>query len=1285
MASTSDPDHVALGIASSIAISLFLTLPLLWIFFRTRSRPSSFMWKAIYVPRTWWPGPSQRVHPIFDPFPGCSLFKFLLMVLKGSTTQQASSKQSSRQSPNGDYSTFMTDEEIHLRFLALCLRLALLALLLGLPTFLALFITGVPPPSPESPKFSSVQNFTVLRLLYQYDLTPTSFSTRLIIWAIAALLIGVVLAFLLILFEWHYLKKNLQRFSQEKCGGLQIVYFPRKPHSGFEEVGEKKMANWVRACGLGPVGQEGSGVAIPSRGSSESHQLGKNSSSPRDADQKGLDSDAASNSSTSSKSNSCKQSLSSSGVPLRSEQRGVIIQGIFTISQLEGLYSLSEKRRKVLDDLELNESKYVAGFLPENVDHSPAKRPKRQNHNKSRSRAEAEELAEEQVTPYGPLGLYKLDAKPRESSGLGWNDTSLRLSRFESQETLKVLPERLSGQKPEVKSSDFCFGEIIEDPHLTNEKYQDKWAIGNEVTRRLDGTFHNVTQGNEACLGSPKPASLKSERSHRLGNCFIEHTQPVCSPSAETSTTGTARSSMAPSHTGSWPQPGRSTPSSLASTDDTHGYPPPSSTAPTSASLDHSNSRHNVKYNNNPSVPAVKLSDLIQQEANRRTRLSFPSDPTSNARLASFHPLTQSFSSPNLLGGSPTPARSLQGSTNRNSEGPEIIPYLFDLPETITGQDMRPMLIKSATEDDNGNSKKVSNAIKNRITLTAHYSRKVKPHRFMNAKEIESLYHSIRKNRSQLKRLNQDFLEEKRRAVEEMDEGLNGSVFGWILVGKGVESIKGALPIDGMTREDINWQSLGKKSRLPLFWILFLAIFLIVGVIIIPVTVLSMAATPELPNDSPVFVFLRQQTGLPLGLISITIPSIILFILLYQALSTISYLAINFSGLPSKAAGQLLSVKAIFILIGGCFLIWFLICASVIDLRFSTGGEVEDKIVIIDQFSRSILALSDSFLSFQCILAIIIPTVILTQPERWKKVRRALKSAQTPRQRVLSLWPQQMNSALSRGASLMGVSILLLFSSIAPLTIIPSVVFFGYLSLVQQRNVRYVYKRDSQSGGKTELQMIFMLSILLGFHSMFLAVILASRQRWVLAALAGIITFSILTITCLMAYQESSYGGKKDLTAESKRALEVFEAGPGAIDYESKAPQGEPRAAKSPGSKKESLFSIFHLVNSKIRSSEVKLHRPVPLPSESVDDLVDTRLALRTYPDAPPHLPFLTWGSSQVYSSDMLYPPVLLQTSPAVWLPKNGIAAEEAHELKKYWDLDAFYEEGIPTQHLNLL
>ncbi|KAA1111397.1 hypothetical protein PGTUg99_002415 [Puccinia graminis f. sp. tritici] len=1287
MPSISDPDPVALGIAASITISLLITVPFLWPFFRIRSRPSSFMWKAVYIPRTWWPGPSQRVHPIFDPFPGGSPFKFLLMVLKGATSQQtASSKPSSRQqSSNEEHSTFMTDEEIHLRFLALCLRLALLALLLGLPTFFALFITGVPPPTPGSTKFSSVQNFTVLRLLYQYDLTPASFSTRLIIWAIAALLIGVILAFLLILFEWHHLRRNLQRFSREKCGGLQIVYFPRKNHSGFESVGEKKMANWVRACGLGPVGQEGSGAAVSSRGSSQESQ--RSSDASNNIDKAGLDSDtaplhASGDSATSRKSSRWKRSTRSSEVPLRSEQRGVIIQGIFTISQLEGLYSLSEKRRKVLNELELNESRYVAGFLPENDDHSPTKKSKRQKYQKSRNRVEADESVDGQVTPYGPLGLYKLDAKPREASGLGWNDPCLRLSRFESHEsheTLKLPPERWGSEQSEFKSSDFYFGEIIQDPHLTNEMYQDKWAIGNEVKRQDDGTFHNVTQGS-------KPASLKIQKSHplELEKSSFEPTQLLYSASAETSTIGTPRSSMAPSHAGSWPQPGRSTPSTLASSDDTHAYPPPS-TAPTSASLSHSNSRQTLKDHNSTSVPAVKLSDLIQQEADSRDRLSFPLEPSPTP----LHPLTHSVSSPNLLK-SPTPARSLKGNVNRNSQGTELIPYLFELPATITNQDIRPMPTQSATKNHNRNSKKfLKQPIKNRSASTAYHERQVKPHRFMNAEEIERLYHSIRKNRSQLKRLNQEFQEEKRKAVEEMEEGLNGSVFGWILVGKGVELIEGALPIDGMTREDINWHSLGKNSRLPLFWILFLGICLIVGVIIVPITVLSMAATPEVPNASPVFVFLRQQTGLPLGLISITVPSILLLILLYPSLSAISYLAINVSGIPSKAAGQLLSIKAIFILICGCFLIWFLVCASMINLVLQAEEEGEGQIAIIDRFSTNILALSDSFLSFQCILAIIIPTIILTQPERSKKIKKALNSPQTPRQRVLSLWPEQMNSALCRGASLMGVSILLLFSSIAPLTILPSVVFFGYMILVQQRNVHYVYKRDSQSGGKTELRMILMLSILLALHGIFLAVILASRQRWVLAALAGIITLAILIITFLMSYQESSFGGKRALPLESKRALEVFEAGPGAVDYESSSKSaqdhGEPRDTKSPGSKKESLFSIFQLVNSKIRSSEVKLHRPVPLPSETVDDLVDTRLALRTYPDAPPHLPFLTWGSSQVYSRDMLYPPVLLQTSPAIWLPKNGIAADEAHELKKYWDLDAFYEEGIPTQHLNLL
>ncbi|PLW40130.1 hypothetical protein PCASD_07856 [Puccinia coronata f. sp. avenae] len=1322
MSSALNPDPVALGLASSIIISLIITIPLLWIFLRIRSRPSSFMWKAIYVPRTWWPGPSQRVHPIFDPLPGGSPYQFLMMLLKGSTFQQSSPKLSSRQSANDEHPSFMTDEEIHLRFLTLCLRLALLALLLGLPTFFALFIAGVPPPSPESPKTSYIQNFTLLRLLFQYDLTPVDLTTRLIIWSISALLIGVVISFLLILFEWHYLRVHLQRFFREKCGGLQIVFFPRKPHSGFESVGEKKMANWVRACGLGPVGQEGSGVALSSNTThgaspqkhSQPQKLGPSNGTADERKTADVDSDAVPLR-NSTHSNQLPKKVEA---PLRSEHRGIIIQGIFTISRLESLYSLSEKRRKIIDDLEMNESKYVAGFLPENLADASLKKPKRdKNPNKFRNRSgEANEALEEQVTPYGPLGLYKLDHRPRETCALGWDDPSLRLSRFvsnltSSHTTLAEKPSR-GEEGSEVKScSEFRFGEIIQGPHLTNHIYQDKWAIGDEVVRQDDGTFQNVTKG--------KPASLKSHKSHRasdqesqaanLGEPSEEKPQAaelvadselvVGSPSVKSG--GSRRPSLANSRVGSWPAPGHATPSSIASTDDTHGYPASTSTAPTSASLNHFNSKqtlrdnnNNNNNNNNPSVPAVTLTDLIEQEASRPSRLSFPLEPPPNSRH--LHLLTQSVSSPNLLR-SLTAGRTTRRNGDQNSEGSGIIPYLFQLPETVQNLNSRPMPMQSLPTHTNKNHTmklKISNPIKKITSGTGERDskKKVKPHRFMNAEEIEMLYHSIRKNRSELKRLNQDFQEEKRKAVEEMEEGSDESVFGWILVGKGVELIDGALPIDGMTREDINWSSLGKKTRLPLFWILFLGIFLLVGIIIIAVTFFSMAAIPELPNVSPFFALLRHQTGLELGLISITAPSILLFLLLYSSLSAISYLAINLSGLPSKTASHLLAVKAIFLLISGCFLVWFLVCASMIDLTLLNEGATVEDIDIIDRFSRGILALSDSFLSFQCILAVIVPTLILVQPGRWMKVKSALQSPQTPRQRVLSLWPQQMNSALCRGSSLMAVSILLLFSSIAPLTILPSVIFFGYMIVVQQRNVHYVYKRDSQSGGKTELQMVFMLSILLVLHSIFLAVILASRQQWALTALAGSVGLFILTMTCLMIYQDLNMGGKRGLPAQSKKALAVFEAGPGGKDYIEHSESAtatdrssDSRAGRSADSKKETLFSVFQLVHTKFRSSEVKHHRPVPLPSESVDHLVDTRLALQTYPDAPPHLPYLAWGSSQVYSRDMLYPPVLLQTSPAIWLPKNGAAAEEAHDLKKYWDLDAFYEEGIPTQHLNLL
>lgn len=1300
MVSLAGPDPMALGLTLSIAISLLVIGPLLIIFFRTRSQPNSFMWKAIYVPRTWWGDPSQRTHPVFDPIPGGSPFKSILQLIKGSPLELIPPQQPSIQSQKEIHPSFMTDEEVHLRFLGLCLRLALLELLLGLPLFIALFAAGVPS-SPSSPIIASLENFTVFRLLYHYDIEPSSFSTRLTLWAILAIIVGTILTFFLILSEWHYLRRNIQRFAREKCGNLKIVYLPFQPHGGFEEVGEKRMAHWVRACGLGPVGAEGSGAAITaykkqnsSRPSQHFSKHFRSSLLPNRnrATHLGPDSNRCSpqDSTTSPPITLSPHHQPSSDLeqPLPSESRGVIIHGIFTISQLDRLYSLSEKRRKVLDDLELQEAKYVAGFLPEEAYDTNHAGFKRNKDSKPRRKADGDKSSEEQVTPYGPLGLYKLDAKPREKSRIDWRASSHRLSHIMGFEGLRSrVDQPVKANESDLKELHFCFDEVLEDLKLPNEVYQQKWAIGKEVARQVDGSFLNVSP--------EKPPSVRSQSNHSHKDNSKDgllDSALVASPvSIQAATIRSDRSLLDSAPSRSWNPPlARSPLASLADTDDSHEYPPPSSTAPTTASINSTDSKPGPQERVNAPSLIVTNVELGLEESGTRNRRSLPTEHPGIDRLDEINPLSQSASSPNLRH-SPHILSSPREDVDVSTEKDPIIPSLFEIPEVMATENL--LLQPVVNSNLNKHELKGFFASSQKKTTPENFSQsysdplepKLKLHRFVDSEEIEELYHSIRQNRSQLKRLNQQFLEEKRKAVRDMEDGINGSVLGWIIVGKGVDLIQGALPIDGMTREDVNWQALGRVKRLPhnrTFWILFLGLFVVVAIIIIAVTILSMAATPELPKFSSIFLTLQNQAGLKLGFLSITVPSTVLFILLFPSISLISYLALNFSEYPSKAAGQLLCVKAIFILIFGCFLVWFLLCGSMMNQIL----QIEDDMGIVDRFSICISAISNSFLAFQCILAIIVPTILLTQPGRWKKIRDALNRPQTPRQRVLSFWPQQINSGFSRGATLMAVSVLLLFSSIAPLTILPSVVFFGYMILVQRRNLHYVYRREGQSGGKTELKMITMLCGFLALQSSFLALILFSRQRWALATFAGIIGVWILIVCVLMLYQDSNYVGKSILPDESRLALEVFEGGPGGTkDGVSLASPSEKSFGTRSKKHPQPLDSLFDLVNSTLTDPDVQVHRPVPLPSEMVDDLVDTRLALRRYPDAPPHLPCLPWRNPYLSVREMLYPPVLLQTVPAIWLPKNGIAAEEARDLKQYWDLEAFYEEGISTKELNLI
>ena len=76
--------------------------------------------------------------------------------------------------------------------------------------------------------------------------------------------------------------------------------------------------------------------------------------------------------------------------------------------------------------------------------------------------------------------------------------------------------------------------------------------------------------------------------------------------------------------------------------------------------------------------------------------------------------------------------------------------------------------------------------------------------------------------------------------------------------------------------------------------------------------------------------------------------------------------------------------------------------------------------------------------------------------------------------------------------------------------------------------------------------------------------------------------------------------------------------------------------------------------------------------TETLDDLTATDRAARTHPNAPPHLPPLSFTDHAEDMAGILYAPELVAPPPIIWLPRDTaeVARSEAEDLKKYHNLD---------------
>jgi hypothetical protein len=107
-------------------------------------------------------------------------------------------------------------------------------------------------------------------------------------------------------------------------------------------------------------------------------------------------------------------------------------------------------------------------------------------------------------------------------------------------------------------------------------------------------------------------------------------------------------------------------------------------------------------------------------------------------------------------------------------------------------------------------------------------------------------------------------------------------------------------------------------------------------------------------------------------------------------------------------------------------------------------------------------------------------------------------------------------------------------------------------------------------------------------------------------------------------------------------------------------------------------MSIFELIAG-ITSNEMRVRTgPLPLATDSIDDMFSTEQAARAHPSVPPRLPPLPFDEVADQCRHLMYPPALLAPPPLIWLPDDeaGVGRAEAADLNRYHQLKAIVDQG---------
>ncbi|TBU34797.1 hypothetical protein BD311DRAFT_650048 [Dichomitus squalens] len=535
------------------------------------------------------------------------------------------------------------------------------------------------------------------------------------------------------------------------------------------------------------------------------------------------------------------------------------------------------------------------------------------------------------------------------------------------------------------------------------------------------------------------------------------------------------------------------------------------------------------------------------------------------------------------------------------------------------------------------------------------------------------IYSDINHWRWKLKVINSQIADVQRDSYNDIADGAR--IKGWLLIGRGIRHIPGVELIEGRAKEDIRWDELqnatewGLWSRRLVWWtaVVMVGVFLSIG--LLAVSGLAVALAPDVAHYIPFFIPLTETNNLAAGIATDLAPALaatlfiaLAYYVLYQTNRTNS--SVSLSG------SQLLMFKTMFWVFTLVVGVWLMVTGAVVFSldALSTNSGVSTSI------ANGAIYMSAFAMALVLNVAIVFPGLLLLQPIRLWKVVRAERTAVTPRQRFRAVYPRTYDPLYAISCCLIAVIFASAFALIFPL-LAPAVLILLFLTLVAHRFlVGYVYGRThSSTGGLLQIWLLHRLATVLAFQPLTMGLIFLTRRLWIEGGILVGAAVLVIIVAEAFCHWRTRLPSRSALSPIAQDSLKTFEqsAKPGIgrdLDEESTSLVSSARNTRARGSF-ASVLEMMSLLA--VTPSPSEARGPVPLETETLDDLTATERAARTNPDAPPHLPPLPFADHAEEMAGVLYPPELLAPPPVIWLPNDvgGIGRSEAFDLQRYHDL----------------